>query len=126
MRIGKIAQRSEAVLDYHFGKSVGLIMTKKVGYDCGKCPGYCCSYDYIETKSSDVKRLAKHHDLPLDEAREKFTKEVEHEGETIRVLRHRKAPLHDLRRPSASVSRLSKRQHVRLLQLHQIRAQTPG
>jgi uncharacterized protein len=65
-------------------------MNQKVRYDCSKCPGYCCSYDYIETKPSDVKRLAKHHDIPVDVAREKFTKEVEHEGETMRVLRHRK------------------------------------
>jgi len=66
------------------------IMAKKNTYDCGQCPGYCCSYDYIETKPSDVRRLAKHHDLEVDVARERFTKEVEHEGETIRVLRHRK------------------------------------
>ncbi|MGL4230010.1 MAG: YkgJ family cysteine cluster protein [Casimicrobium sp.] len=65
-------------------------MSNKVRYDCSECPGYCCSYDYIETKPSDVKRLAKHHGIEVDVAREKFTKEVEHEGETIRVLRHRK------------------------------------
>ena len=65
-------------------------MTKKNTYDCGKCPGYCCSYDYIETKPSDVTRLAKHHAIPVDVARDKFTKEVTHEGETMRVLRHRK------------------------------------
>lgn len=65
-------------------------MNQKVRYDCSKCPGYCCSYDYIETKKSDVTRLAKHHDLPVDVAREKFTRLVKHEGEEIRVLRHRK------------------------------------
>ena len=65
-------------------------MSTKNTYDCSQCPGYCCSYDYIETKPSDVTRLAKHHALPVDVAREKFTKEVKHEGETIRVLRHRK------------------------------------
>ena len=65
-------------------------MTSKNTYDCGKCPGYCCSYDYIETNMSDIKRLAKHHGIEVDVAREKFTKQVEHEGKTMRVLRHRK------------------------------------
>ena len=65
-------------------------MATKNTYDCGKCPGYCCSYDYIETKASDVTRLAKHHGLAVAVAREKFTRTVEHEGKTIRVLRHRK------------------------------------
>ena len=66
------------------------IMATKNTYDCSKCPGYCCSYDYIETKASDVTRLAKHHGLAVAVAREKFTRTVEHEGKTIRVLRHRK------------------------------------
>jgi uncharacterized protein len=39
---------------------------------------------------SDVARLAKHHHIAVDAAREKFTKTVEHEGVTMRVLRHRK------------------------------------
>ena len=67
-----------------------IFMATKNTYDCSKCPGYCCSYDYIETKASDVTRLAKHHGLPVATAREKFTRTVEHEGKTLRVLRHRK------------------------------------
>ena len=39
---------------------------------------------------ADVTRLAKYHGIAVDVAREKFTKQVEHEGETMRVLRHRK------------------------------------
>ena len=43
-------------------------------YDCGKCPGYCCSYPVIEVKPSDVARLARHFGLPEDAAAKKFTK----------------------------------------------------
>ena len=43
-------------------------------YNCKKCPGYCCSYPLIALDRRDVERLAKHHDLPFDEARAKFTK----------------------------------------------------
>ena len=63
-------------------------MATKNTYDCGKCPGYCCSYDYIETKASDVTRLAKHHGLAVAVAREKITRTVEQEGKNSRVLRH--------------------------------------
>ena len=66
------------------------MMATKNSYDCGKCPGYCCSYDYIETKPADVTRLARHHGVTVEVAREKFTKQVVHEGDTMRVLRHRK------------------------------------
>ena len=45
-------------------------------YNCLNCPGYCCSYPLIELTKTDVKRLAKHHDLPFDTAAKKFTKAV--------------------------------------------------
>lgn len=45
-------------------------------YNCMKCPGYCCSYPLIALTKADVTRLARHHDMPFDEAREKFTREA--------------------------------------------------
>lgn len=45
-------------------------------YDCTKCPGYCCSYPLIALEKRDVDRLAKHHDMSFDEARDAFTKEA--------------------------------------------------
>ena len=56
-------------------------------YDCAKCPGYCCSYEYIIVTKRDVKRLGKRFDLSAEEAETKFTKMVEGYG---RVLKHRK------------------------------------
>jgi Fe-S-cluster containining protein len=46
-------------------------------YNCGKCPGYCCSYPLIPLDKRDVERLAKHHDMTFEVARKAFTK-VEH------------------------------------------------
>ena len=67
-------------------------MSKKVikirnNFDCLKCSAYCCSYDHIEVRKADVKRLAKHFELSEKAARERFTKVVD-DGD--RVLRHRK------------------------------------
>ncbi len=60
--------------------------SRTVHYDCSKCPAYCCTYDLIAVTRRDLKRLAKHFDISVDEAEKKFTKK--REGE--RVLRHRK------------------------------------
>ena len=62
----------------------------KVSFDCAKCPGYCCSYDRIEVKPRDLARLAKFHDVSLEEAERKFTKTYTWEGVTERILRHQK------------------------------------
>lgn len=43
-------------------------------YDCQKCPGYCCSYPLIRLERRDVERLARHHGLEFEAARQKFTK----------------------------------------------------
>ncbi len=56
-------------------------------YDCSKCPGYCCSYDYIIVTKRDVARLGKRFDLTPEKAEKKFTKMVKGYG---RVLKHRK------------------------------------
>jgi Fe-S-cluster containining protein len=45
-----------------------------VGYNCSKCPGYCCSYPVIPLTKKDVVRLAEHFGLGFKEARQKFTK----------------------------------------------------
>jgi Fe-S-cluster containining protein len=57
-----------------------------VFYSCRKCPAYCCSYAEIDCKPSDVRRLAKHFEIPEKKARKRFTKKS-----TLgsgRVLRH--------------------------------------
>jgi Fe-S-cluster containining protein len=56
-------------------------------YDCAKCPGYCCSYDYIIVTKRDVARLAKRFNLEYEIAERRFTKMIKGYG---RVLRHRK------------------------------------
>jgi Fe-S-cluster containining protein len=56
-------------------------------YDCSKCPGYCCSYDHIEVSDYDVRRLAKHFDLPEKTFRLRYLKTT---PENTTVLRHRK------------------------------------
>jgi hypothetical protein len=57
-------------------------------YDCSKCPAYCCTYDWIIVRKSDIKRLAKRFGLSYEAAEAKFTKFVPEYGS--RVLRHRK------------------------------------
>ena len=49
---------------------------KTLPYDCGKCPGYCCSYPLIPLDKRDVSRLAKHHKLTFEVARKRFTKQA--------------------------------------------------
>ena len=58
----------------------------KIKYDCGQCPGYCCSYPRIEVKDSDIERLAKHFGIDFSKAKRKFTKLYE-PGE--RILKHK-------------------------------------
>ena len=45
-------------------------------YDCLKCPGFCCSYPVIALTKPDVERLAKHHNVGFDTARDRYTKEA--------------------------------------------------
>jgi uncharacterized protein len=59
-------------------------------YDCTQCPGYCCSYDRIEVKDIDLKRLAKHFDLTVDEAEKKFTRVYKADEGSERILKHQK------------------------------------
>lgn len=62
----------------------------KPRYDCSKCPGYCCSYDRISVTERDIARLARHFDLPVDVARERFTWHYHTKDVDERILRHRK------------------------------------
>jgi Fe-S-cluster containining protein len=59
-----------------------------VFYDCGNCPGYCCTYPRIEVKRRDVARLAKHFGISVEAVKRRFTKAGFEPGEVI--LRHRK------------------------------------
>jgi len=62
-------------------------MAKKLKYDCLKCTAYCCTYTHIPTTKADIARLAKHHGVDVETARQKFTKKGDKENP--RVLRHR-------------------------------------
>ncbi len=62
----------------------------KLRYDCSKCPGYCCSYDRIAVTERDIARLARHFDIAVDEARDRFTYRYVAKGVDERILRHRK------------------------------------
>ena len=63
------------------GKTIPL----RVKFDCGKCPGYCCSYE-IPVNAADVKRLARHFGVTEAVAEQRYTKTFEGEP----VLRHHK------------------------------------
>jgi hypothetical protein len=58
-----------------------------VFYNCRNCPGYCCSYDHIESTAADIRRLAKHFGVDEETARERFTKPQDGD-EKRRILRH--------------------------------------
>jgi len=64
----------------------------RVSYKCEKCPAYCCTYTEIEVTQRDVERLARHFDLGVRAAAERFTK-VDAKG--TRMLRHRKDKIFD-------------------------------
>jgi Fe-S-cluster containining protein len=56
-------------------------------YDCLKCPGYCCSYPIIEVKDRDAERIARHFDMPLAKAEQKYFRVDRTHG---RVMRRQK------------------------------------
>ena len=62
----------------------------KVRYDCSKCPGYCCSYARIPVSDFDIGRLAKHFEIGVAVARERFTYREHTQDVDERVLRHQK------------------------------------
>jgi Fe-S-cluster containining protein len=48
----------------------------KKRYDCGACPGYCCTYKLIPVTERDVQRLARHFGISDGAAEERFTRIV--------------------------------------------------
>ena len=64
--------------------------TIRIQYDCSRCPGYCCSYPRIEVKDADVKRLARHFSVDVEEARRRFTRTYRSDEGVERILRHQK------------------------------------
>ena len=63
-----------------------MSQSKPIFYDCFNCPSYCCTYPRIPATKRDIRRLAKHHGIDEDEAKERFTKPGWTKRE--RVLRH--------------------------------------
>lgn len=62
----------------------------KSSYDCTKCPAYCCSiYDRVLVTPCDLKRLAKHFNLSIEETQKKYTKKYKDET----ILRRKKDTL---------------------------------
>ncbi len=41
-------------------------------YDCGKCPGYCCSYPVIQVTKRDAERIARFFGITLAQAERRF------------------------------------------------------
>ncbi|MGF1611546.1 MAG: YkgJ family cysteine cluster protein [Kiloniellales bacterium] len=60
--------------------------SSRTKYDCGRCPAYCCTYPRIPVTKRDLKRLAKHFGISLEQAKERFSKKGANKRE--RVLRH--------------------------------------
>jgi Fe-S-cluster containining protein len=64
--------------------------TERSYYDCTKCPAYCCSiYDRVQVTPRDIKRLAKHFGVEVEQAQKKFT--TTWQGEQI--LRRKADPI---------------------------------
>jgi Fe-S-cluster containining protein len=59
-----------------------------MSYDCLECPGYCCTYDFINVYADDVRRIAKRFKISEKKARQRFTKESKYG----RVLRMKEDP----------------------------------
>ena len=38
-------------------------------YDCLNCPSYCCTYPRIPATKRDIRRLAKHFEIPEEQAK---------------------------------------------------------
>lgn len=70
----------------------GKSAAKKSGnqYDCGTCPGYCCSYPLIEIDKRDIARLARHFDITYAQAETRYTRFDK--SEKVRSLRQQEDP----------------------------------
>jgi Fe-S-cluster containining protein len=61
-----------------------------MGFDCSKCPGYCCSHGRIAVTEHDIRRLAQHFGLSERAARKRFTYHYAIAGVSEQILRHHK------------------------------------
>jgi uncharacterized protein len=69
---------------------MGSIETQRSYYNCSKCPAYCCSiYERVQVNKRDIKRLAKHFNVDVARAIERFT--TTYDGE--RILRRKADPI---------------------------------
>ncbi|MFZ9758583.1 MAG: YkgJ family cysteine cluster protein [Burkholderiaceae bacterium] len=72
------------------------VAAAKVNYDCGQCPGYCCSYPRIVVTDDDIKRLAKHLGLSTKKAQARHTRRYRFKSDDPveavdeRILKHQK------------------------------------
>lgn len=66
-----------------------------MGFDCNKCPGYCCSHSRIAVSDHDVERLAKHFGISASAARKRFTYHYEALGISEQILRHHKDEIYE-------------------------------
>jgi Fe-S-cluster containining protein len=58
----------------------------RVFYDCKRCPAYCCSYPHIRVTKTDLRRLARHFGVSVEEVERRYTKAGDEPGK--RVMRH--------------------------------------
>ena len=64
--------------------------SKRVYFNCDKCPAYCCSiYERVQVTKRDIRRLAKHFSLSVEQATRRFTKTWQKE----QVLLRKKDPI---------------------------------
>ncbi|NDG57156.1 MAG: YkgJ family cysteine cluster protein [Betaproteobacteria bacterium] len=65
-------------------------MATASGFDCSKCPGYCCTYPRIVISLKDLTRIARYFEISEDEARRQFTKPYKDQGMDEIVLKHQR------------------------------------
>ncbi len=61
-----------------------------MGFNCLKCPGYCCSHSRIAVSEHDIVRLARHFDVTPQKAKERFTYHYKTKEVDEQILRHHK------------------------------------
>ena len=67
---------------------------KADGYDCSKCPAYCCSiYTRIHVDEADIARLAEHFGKTKEETIQRYTKRDTNDVDGERILRRKKDPI---------------------------------
>jgi len=67
-----------------------LTETQRSYYNCSNCPAYCCSvYERVQVSNQDLKQIARHFDVNVKKASERFT--TTYKGE--RILRRKADPI---------------------------------